>query len=74
MKLYQSKDGSKPVREIMITNDDPSAAILVRFEDELEIVSNNEIASYIDHMMAINMIDMELVRQLKSDCAYLFRH
>lgn len=73
MKLYQSKDFTKPIREIMITNDDPSASILVRFEDDLEIVANNEIKSYIDHMIAINMIDKDLVRELKRDCAHLFR-
>ena len=51
MKLYKSQDPTKAVREIIASTDnDPSASMLVRYENEMEIIANNEVKSYLEHM------------------------
>lgn len=72
MKLYQSRDPSKPIREIIASDDDPSASMLVRYENELEVIANNEVKSYFAHMQMIGMLDDELANLVRADHPNLF--
>lgn len=73
MKLYKSNDPSKPVREIIASTDnDPSASMLVRYENEMEIIANNEVKSYLEHMQQIGMIDEDLANLVRVNHPYLF--
>jgi hypothetical protein len=72
MKVYQSQDLSKPIREIITTDDDPSASMLVRYENELELIANNEVKSFLDHMLEIGMIDEALANIVRMDHPRLF--
>jgi hypothetical protein len=72
MKIYQSHDHSKPIREIVAPNEDPTGSMLVRYENELEIIANNEVKSYIDHMEKIGMIDIDLANVIRKNHPHLF--
>ena len=72
MKAYQSKDLSKPIREIITTDDDPSASMLVRYENELEMIANNEVKSFLEHMQEIGMIDEALANVVRINHPRLF--
>ncbi len=72
MNIYQSKDLSKPIREIITTDDDPSASMLVRYENELEMIANNEVKAYLEHMQEIGMIDEALANTVRRNHPRLF--
>lgn len=72
MKVYQSQDLSKPIREIITTDDDPSASMLIRYENELEMIANNEVKSYLEHMQEIGMIDEALANTVRRNHPRLF--